>query len=227
MQGLLTYGVALGEALRTWSASMTRTGSCWAGRTGHARTPCAPAVEQSVRRDAPPEQLRLESSRLGGDVGALGAAALFLQSELSPPPAEPCPSPALPRPALPPCPASRRCDSEPLPGRKRFRITHPRLRTAGSAAPAVLSGQRTAGDDGSPTPGGGGGSPPPGRLPCPHAPTQVRQSPGRASHARHAPRSRRAGRRRGRRGRRSAACGRARRRRGSRRWWSQGPGRRG
>ena len=86
MQGLLTaYGVALGEALRTLVGihdphRIVLGGPHWDTLAPHV----LPAVEQSVRRDAPPEQLRLESSRLGGDVGALGAAALFLQSELSP-----------------------------------------------------------------------------------------------------------------------------------------------
>ena len=86
MQGLLTaYGVALGEALRTLVGihdphRIVLGGPHWDTLAPHV----LPAVEQSVRRDAPPEQLRLESSWLGGDVGALGAAALFLQSELSP-----------------------------------------------------------------------------------------------------------------------------------------------
>ena len=43
-----------------------------------------PVIERRLRRDAPSERVVLESSRLGDDVGALGAAALFLQSELSP-----------------------------------------------------------------------------------------------------------------------------------------------
>lgn len=41
-------------------------------------------IEERVRRDAPAEQVAIESSQLGDGVGALGAAALFLQRELSP-----------------------------------------------------------------------------------------------------------------------------------------------
>lgn len=41
-------------------------------------------IEEQVRRDAPAEQVAIESSQLGDGVGALGAAALFLQRELSP-----------------------------------------------------------------------------------------------------------------------------------------------
>jgi predicted NBD/HSP70 family sugar kinase len=86
MQGLFTaYGTALGEALRTLVGIHDPHRIVLGGPHWDTLAPLVlPAIEQSVRRDAPPEQLRLESSRLGGDVGALGAAALFLQSELSP-----------------------------------------------------------------------------------------------------------------------------------------------
>ena len=42
-----------------------------------------PTIEERRRWDAPPGLVAIESSQLGG-VGALGAAALFLQRELSP-----------------------------------------------------------------------------------------------------------------------------------------------
>ena len=86
LQGLLdSYGAALAEALRTLVGvhdphRIVLGGPHWDALAPHVM----PVIERRLRRDAPSERVVLESSRLGDDVGALGAAALFLQSELSP-----------------------------------------------------------------------------------------------------------------------------------------------
>ncbi|WP_434176651.1 ROK family transcriptional regulator [Brachybacterium conglomeratum] len=79
------YGAALGEALRSLVGihdphRVVLGGPHWDVLAPHVLG----AIEERVRRDAPPEQVVIESSRLGDGVGALGAAALFLQRELSP-----------------------------------------------------------------------------------------------------------------------------------------------
>jgi predicted NBD/HSP70 family sugar kinase len=79
------YGAALGEALRTLIGVHDPHRVVLGGPSWDALAPFVlPTVEERVRRDASPKQVRIESSRLGDDVGALGAAALFLQHELSP-----------------------------------------------------------------------------------------------------------------------------------------------
>jgi len=82
---LEAYGAALGEALRTLVGihdphRVVLGGPHWDLLASHV----LPTIEERVRRDASPEQVGIESSRLGSEVGALGAAALFLQRELSP-----------------------------------------------------------------------------------------------------------------------------------------------
>jgi predicted NBD/HSP70 family sugar kinase len=86
LQGLLdSYAEALGEALRTLVGIHDPHRIVLGGPHWDTLAPqVMPVIERRLRRDAPSERVRLESSRLGDDVGALGAAALFLQSELSP-----------------------------------------------------------------------------------------------------------------------------------------------
>ncbi len=79
------YGAALGEALRSLVGihdphRVVLGGPHWDVLAPHVLA----RIEERVRRDAPPEQVAIESSQLGDGVGALGAAALFLQRELSP-----------------------------------------------------------------------------------------------------------------------------------------------
>lgn len=79
------YGTALGEALRSLVGihdphRVVLGGPHWDVLAPHVLA----RIEERVRRDAPPEQVAIESSQLGDGVGALGAAALFLQRELSP-----------------------------------------------------------------------------------------------------------------------------------------------
>lgn len=79
------YGTALGEALRSLVGihdphRVVLGGPHWDVLAPHVLA----RIEERVRRDAPPEQVEIESSQLGDGVGALGAAALFLQRELSP-----------------------------------------------------------------------------------------------------------------------------------------------
>ena len=79
------YGTALGEALRSLVGihdphRVVLGGPHWDVLALHV----LPTIEERRRWDAPPGLVAIESSQLGNGVGALGAAALFLQRELSP-----------------------------------------------------------------------------------------------------------------------------------------------
>lgn len=79
------FGSALGEALRTLIGIHDPHRLVLGGPYWGALAPLAlPVIEARVRRDVAESRVRIDSSRLGEEVAALGAATLFLQRELSP-----------------------------------------------------------------------------------------------------------------------------------------------
>lgn len=85
---IASYGAALGEALRTLISVHDPHRLILGGPYWCALAPLVlPVIEERVEAMAStgqPVAARIESSRFGDDVGALGAATLFLQRELSP-----------------------------------------------------------------------------------------------------------------------------------------------
>ena len=78
------FGTALGEALRTLIGVHDPHRVVIGGPSWPSLAPLAlPLVEQRALRSSP-HAVTIESSLIGDGVGALGAAALFLQRELSP-----------------------------------------------------------------------------------------------------------------------------------------------
>lgn len=79
------FGSALGEALRTLIGIHDPHRLVLGGPYWSALAPLAlPVIEARIRRDVAESRVRIDSSRLGEEVAALGAATLFLQRELSP-----------------------------------------------------------------------------------------------------------------------------------------------
>lgn len=79
------YGAALGHALRTLAGihdpqRIIIGGPAWPALCPHAM----PAIRDVLGEWQADQGMELESSHLGDDVGALGAASLFLEQELSP-----------------------------------------------------------------------------------------------------------------------------------------------